>query len=138
MTDVLGRIAIDMALIGPGIKIEDIQMEDCTIHDSVAKSQDSILLVIDVQDKLIGTISKADTIITNITALIKTAQAHEISIMATEQEKLGETVPQLKNLLEQYEVYNPVIKQSFSCCRNEAFEEALKATGRKRVLVTCI
>jgi nicotinamidase-related amidase len=45
--------------------------------------------VIDVQDRLIGTIAEHEAVVENIKALIKTAQVLKVPVMATEQEKLG-------------------------------------------------
>ncbi len=105
-------------------------------HDLLANPQDSVLLVIDVQDRLIGTIAKAEAVIINIAAMIKTAQIHQIPIVTTEQEKLGATVAPLKELLQEYGTYVPIAKKSFSCCPNPAFREALRSTNRKQLLIT--
>ena len=113
-------------------------MEQFKTNNSLAKIQDCALLVIDVQEKLINTIAKAEAVIANIAALIKTAQLLKIPILTTEQEKLGPTVPQLKTLLETYQAYEPISKQSFSCCRNSPFIQALEQTHRKQLLITGI
>lgn len=110
-------------------------MQEREIHTSLAKPQDCVLLVIDVQDKLIPTIAKADAVITNIIALVKTAQVFRIPILITEQEKLGSTVSQLKELLDQYGAYHPIVKQYFSCCKDTSFRQALEHTHKERLLV---
>ncbi len=107
-------------------------------HSLLLKPQDCALLVIDVQEKLIDTIAKADSVITSIAALIKTADLFQIPIITTEQEKLGPTVPQLKELLQQQNAYNPIIKQSFSCYPDDAFRQALQNTHKQRLLITGI
>ena len=96
------------------------------------------MLVIDVQERLIGTIANADSVIANIAALIQTAGLFQIPIITTEQDKLGPTVPQLKELLQQQNAYNPIVKQSFSCYPNDAFKQALEDTHKKRLLITGI
>ncbi|MDP7636890.1 MAG: isochorismatase family protein [Phycisphaerae bacterium] len=113
-------------------------MQEYKTHKSLAKPRDCVLLVIDVQDRLVGTISQADIVITNITALVKAAQIHQIPILMTEQEKLGSTVPPLKGLLDQYEPLDPITKQSFSSCRNAAFGQALERLRRKYLLIAGI
>lgn len=107
-------------------------------HNSLAKAQDCALLVIDVQEKLINTIANAEAVIANISALIKTAQLFQVPIVTTEQEKLGPSVAVLKELLQTYQAYNPISKQSFSCCRNGPFRQALEKTHRKHLLITGI
>ncbi len=113
-------------------------MAECEIHDSLARPEDCALLVVDVQEKLIHTIAKAEEVIANIAALIRIARLFELPIVLSEQEKLGPTVPELRELLEQGGAYNPISKQSFSCCGNEAFREALEKTRRKHLLITGI
>ncbi|MCK4850115.1 MAG: hydrolase [Phycisphaerae bacterium] len=113
-------------------------MPDYKTQLSLAKPQNCALLVIDVQEKLINTIANAGAVIANITALIKTAQLFQVPIVVTEQEKLGPTVPVLKELLQTYQAYNPISKQSFSCCRNGPFSQALEKTHRKHLLITGI
>ena len=113
-------------------------MEEFKTHDSLAKPQDCALLVIDVQEKLINSIAKGQEVIANIAALIKIARLFQVPIVVTEQEKLGPTVAVLKGLLEQGECYEPISKQSFSCCRNGPFREGLEKTHRKHLLITGI
>ncbi len=84
-------------------KPETSQMAEFKTHNSLAKPQNCALLVIDVQEKLINSIAKAEEVIANIAALIKIARLFQIPIVVTEQEKLGPTVAVLKELLEQDE-----------------------------------
>ena len=114
-------------------------MADCfETHKSLAKPQECALLVVDVQERLIDSIAKSQEVIANIAALIKTAGLFQIPIVVTEQEKLGSTVPALKELLQQGNAYEPITKQHFSCYPNEAFREALKKTQRKYLLLVGI
>ncbi len=90
------------------------------------------LLVIDVQDRIIDTIAEHEAVVQNIKALIKTSEALNVPILSTEQEKLGETVPELKKLLP-----NPAVRKvNFSCCGNADFMKKLTET-RKRVVIVC-
>jgi len=113
-------------------------MKDYMTDNLLATPGESVLLVIDVQERLISTIAKADKVITNIAALVEIAQIQKIPSVVTEQEKLGPTVPHLRTLLEQNKSYKPIVKQSFSCCKDENFRKALEATDRKKILVTGI
>ena len=113
-------------------------MTEFKTHNSLATPQECALLVVDVQEKLINSIAKAQEVITNLSALIKTAGLFQMPIIVTEQEKLGPTVPTLKELLQQRDAYHPISKQSFSCYQNEAFREALERTQRKHLLIAGI
>jgi nicotinamidase-related amidase len=68
--------------------------------------------------------------IKNIRALIEAAKILQVPILGTEQEKLGETVPELKTLLPG----TPTQKLTFSCFDSGEFKSKLKATGRDTVI----
>ena len=95
------------------------------------KRQDCILLVIDVQVRLIKTILHCKDLVGNITALIQTAQVLGIPILVSEQDKLGGTVPALKKAL--VGVPN-VHKLDFSVCAEPEFISSLEKSGRKTVI----
>jgi nicotinamidase-related amidase len=97
-----------------------------------AKRSDCVLLVIDVQDRLIDTIAEHAAIVQNIKAMIKAADLLGVPVLATEQEKLGETVPELKSIL----AGSPFRKLSFSCCGNPEFMSKLRQVG-KRTVIAC-
>jgi nicotinamidase-related amidase len=95
------------------------------------KRGDCLLLVVDVQDRLIDTIAEHESMIHNIEALIKAAAVLQVPVIATEQEKLGDIVPELKTLLG-----GPSIRKlTFSCCDSTDFMTTLNRTGRKTVIV---
>ena len=91
-----------------------------------------VLLVIDVQDRIINTIAEHEAVVQNIKTLIKAAEALNVPVLSTEQEKLGETVPELKDLIHG----PPVRKVTFSCSGNAEFMKKLTET-RKKVVVVC-
>jgi len=98
-----------------------------------ARRQDCVLLVIDVQDRLINSIVQNKDLIRNIRALIKTARALDVSVLATEQEKLGGTVSELENLLSGAP---KVHKLAFSGCGVPEFVSNLEKS-RKKTVVAC-
>jgi nicotinamidase-related amidase len=98
------------------------------------KRADCVLLVVDVQDRLIETIADHAAVVQNIMALVKTAETLGVPVLATEQEKLGDTVPEIRSLL----TSSPVRKTTFSCCGDVAFLSKLNATHRKVVIVSGI
>jgi len=93
---------------------------------------DCVLLVIDVQDRIIDTITEHAATVQNIKALIETAQALNIPVLVTEQENLGDTVSELKNVL----TGGKFRKATFSCSRDSEFMRNLIATG-KRTAIAC-
>jgi len=96
-----------------------------------AKRGDCVLVVVDVQDRLINTIAEHEIVIQNIEALIKTAVALQVPILATEQEKLGDTVPELRTLLPD----PPTRKLTFSGCDSLEFMTKLNVARRKTVII---
>lgn len=96
------------------------------------------LVVIDVQGKLAQLMSQKETLFDNLQKIIKGAQVLDLPIIWNEQlpEKLGPTTPEIAQLL--VNTTQAIAKSSFSCCGNPPFMEALKATGRKQVLLSGI
>jgi nicotinamidase-related amidase len=94
----------------------------------------TILVLIDVQEKLTSVMHNRETLITNLVKLIKGVQVLEIPIIWVEQNpaKMGQTIPELRELLANQ---NPIEKMSFSCCGVDAFEEALIASGRRKQIL---
>ena len=92
---------------------------------------DLVLLVIDVQDKLLPRISKSDKAIPNMVKLIRFARELQIPFLVTEQypEGLGGTT---KAILDEIGDTEPIPKMTFGCMEEEGFRKALEATGRSR------
>jgi nicotinamidase-related amidase len=96
--------------------------------------ENSVLAVIDVQGKLAQLMYEKESLIANLTRLIKAANLLEIPILWNEQNPagLGGTVPELAEHLTGIE---PMTKMSFGCCGNPTFSESLASSGRRQLLV---
>ena len=96
--------------------------------------EDTILVVIDFQEKLFPVMFEKETLLTNVQKMIKGALILEIPIIFTEQNPagLGGTLRELSDL-----VHNPelVSKFNFSCCAEAGFDEKLKTLGRHQILM---
>jgi len=99
--------------------------------------ENTVLIVVDVQEKLAHAMSEKRVLLENLEKIIKGAQILGIPILLTEQnpEELGPTIPEIARLLPNIQ---PVRKLSFSCCGSNRFMQALKALRRKQVLITGI
>ncbi len=106
-------------------------MLDAVRRQVMANGEECVLLVIDVQEKLIGTIADKANVLENIKALIRSAHVLDVSILVTEQEKLGETVPDINVMLPREKIR----KLAFSCCKVPEFTSSLGKIGRKNVIV---
>jgi nicotinamidase-related amidase len=106
-------------------------------NPALANAEDSVLLVIDPQEKLVRMIHNREEVVENIARLIKFAAIFDIPVVLTEHypQGLGYSVDEVKGVLTSYQ---PVLKRIFSCFGVPEFREALEATGRKRLLVVGI
>lgn len=96
------------------------------------RRSDCVLLVIDVQDRIIATIAEHETTVANIKALIGAARVLDVPVIATQQQNLGEYVPELKDLLPNAPNFQ---KFSFSCCGDPAIMRKLGEMSKKTVIV---
>ena len=93
---------------------------------------DSLLVVIDIQDRLMPVIYQADRVFSNTQKLIDGFHALQADIIVTEQypKGLGKTCPEIV-----FSSQTPVIeKTSFSCLQNSYFGDHLKS---KKSLILC-
>nr|WP_312578630.1 hydrolase [Sedimentibacter sp.] len=96
--------------------------------------EDAILLVIDIQEKLMPAINNGDDIIGKTGVLIETAKTMDIPIIVTEQypKGLGSTVRELDEKLENAQKYS---KMAFTSCSKELLNY-IKGTKRKKIIIT--
>ncbi len=100
----------------------------------IIERNNSVLLVIDVQEKFKPVILKWNNLTDNINKLISSFQILKIPILLTEQypKGLGKTVNKIKNTLNKYK---PMEKREFSCFKNKAFLKELKKLKRKNLII---
>lgn len=106
-------------------------------HDTVLRRDETVLLVVDFQDKLVGAMEGSDSVTAEIGRLAQGMQLLELPILVTEQypQGLGHTVPELAAKLPQGQA---LAKTSFSCCGVDGFWDDLAATRRRQIIVTGI
>ena len=97
----------------------------------------TVLVVIDIQGKLAGMMHQKEAVYQNVNRLIEGAKVLNIPILWTEQypDGLGTTIPEIAESLQGVK---PIAKMTFSCCQNDEFLDALKATGKRQVLISGI
>ena len=100
--------------------------------------EDAVLVVIDIQERLVGSIDPElyRVALANTRILIEGADALGVPILVTEQypKGLGPTVPEVGGWLEGKDAVR-IEKKSFSCARDEAFLAALAAKGRRQAIL---
>jgi nicotinamidase-related amidase len=98
------------------------------------RAADAVLVVVDVQDKLLAKMPQADALVRSIGFLMDAAELLGVPIRATEQypKGLGPTTADLARRLR-----SPIpAKTAFSCCGAEGFVDELRALGRRTVVLT--
>ncbi len=95
----------------------------------------SVLLVVDIQERLAVTMNMRDAVVGNCLHLIELAKMQNVPILLSEQypKGLGQTVSEIREALP---AYQPIEKLAFSCCGEPSYMNALKALNRKTVILT--
>ena len=98
------------------------------------KPEDAVLMIIDIQEKLVPTMKYGHDVVKSTNVLIETAEAFNMPVIVTEQypKGLGKTVEKVNLDLEKARVFE---KMSF-CCLTPEVEDFLRSTYRKSVIVT--
>ena len=106
-------------------------------EDAVFQTEQTTLILIDLQEKLAERMCDRDQLVKNIRTLIQGIKVLGIPVVWTEQvsAKLGNTIPEIIPLLGELK---PIEKESFSCCPNKRFMEVLTLLNRKQILVAGI
>ena len=100
-------------------------------------TNDTALVIIDVQEKLFRVMNEKETLARNLEVLLGGAAVLEIPLLVTEQNPagLGPTLAELAGLMPGTE---RIPKFSFSCCGEPLFMQALEALDRRNILVAGI
>ena len=108
------------------------------ISEKGARSDESVLVIIDVQERLFPSIDERykERIISSLKKLIGSAKALGIPIIYTEQypKGLGKTIPEISALLDS----EPIEKTSFSCFGSEEFKDAIAESMARYLIIAGI
>lgn len=97
-------------------------------------TEETVGLVIDIQERLFPHISGNKEVLDNTRILLDGLRILDIPVLLTEQYRkgLGPTVPEIE---EKLALYRPIEKMAFSCCDDQAFFSELEAVKKKYVLM---
>ena len=100
-------------------------------------TDNTVLLIIDVQDRLVGMLKNSEEITKNNMILSKTAKLLGLPVITTEQypQGLGSTIIEIRENLDQERIFE---KQTFSALDNENVKDMLNSLGRKNIILTGI
>ena len=96
--------------------------------------ENSLCLVIDIQEKLFPYIFENEILINNVNKLIEGLKIFDVPVIVTEQYKkgLGATVSAISGNLKDDSIFE---KMSFSCCDDEPILNELKKRNKKNIIV---
>ena len=100
---------------------------------NLLKRKNSVLIIIDVQDKLMPRIPNREKVIANIVRLLKFSHIIGLPILLTEQEKLGHTLPEIKKEIPNLQ---PITKSAFNCFLGDEFTNRIRQIGPKTLILT--
>jgi nicotinamidase-related amidase len=103
-------------------------------HEYIARREDTLLLIIDLQEAMLKAIPDCEVVLGKTVQLIEAALVLGVPIVVTEQYKkgLGGTHPQV---LEKIEAPNIFCKEHFSACLEPGFLPAIDSFHKKQVVV---
>lgn len=104
-------------------------------HPFVAERENSLLLIIDIQQAMLKVISTWQETIRRTNQLIQSARLLGVPILVTEHYKkgLGETVSEITGELKEATFYQ---KEYFSACLEDDFIDTVRQSGRRQIVVT--
>ena len=95
--------------------------------------EDSVLVVIDVQEKLMPVIANTDRVLENVVRLLRFAEIIGLPVILTEQEKLGDT---LAEVLQARPNLEAIRKLDFDCFGCQEFTEEVRRIGHNTLILT--
>jgi Amidases related to nicotinamidase len=95
---------------------------------------DSIGLVIDIQERLVPAMEENEVFVENSKKLIQGLQILGLPLLVTQQytKGLGETIEDVKALIPDFQY---IEKKDFSCFEEPVFAEKLAVSGKKNVII---
>ncbi len=106
-----------------------------TLDKFELNGENTVLLIIDIQEKLAVVMKERDKVVKNNLHLIELAKMLGMPVMVTEQypKGLGATVGELR---EELPLYRPIEKMTFDCCGQPTFLDRLKEHRKSSVVLT--
>ena len=102
-------------------------------QSSLIEREDSLLVIIDMQERLFPAMAEKEALKDQVMKLARFSKIVGLPVIVTEQEKLGSTLPEIK---EELASVPPVAKVDFNCFGCEAFEKRVREMHR-RTLILC-
>jgi nicotinamidase-related amidase len=101
-------------------------------HYSGLGRNDALLVVIDMQERLLPVITDRERIVENALKLVKFSRIVGLPIIVTKQQNLGETIAELHTELKDIET---IQKLEFDCFESRVFTDRLDLLERKSLII---
>jgi nicotinamidase-related amidase len=103
-------------------------------HPNLLRKEDTLLVIVDIQTKLLRVMFEKERLVSNCRKLIQACKLMEIPMVVTEQypKGMGPTDPQVLELIPSEGI---VEKLSFSCCGVEDFNRKISDFRKKQIVV---
>ena len=103
-------------------------------HPSLLRKDDALLVIVDIQTKLLKVIFEKERLVSACRKLIQAVRLLEVPLVLTEQypKGMGPTDQQIMEILGDA---GAIEKLSFSCCGAEDFNQKIAGLGRKQLVV---
>ncbi len=97
--------------------------------------ENSLLIIIDIQERLAAVMSERETVVRNCLHLIEASKLLKIPVLVTEQypKGLGQTLEEIKTALPEY---RPVEKITFNSCEEKEFMNLIASMNKKKLILT--
>jgi nicotinamidase-related amidase len=100
---------------------------------NLLEREESLLVVIDMQEKLLPAMAHREAVIENATRLLAFSDIIGLPVVVTEQGKLGATVFDLSH---RKQTAKPISKVAFNCFLSDEFADTIHRSGRKTLILT--
>ena len=102
---------------------------------SLLGTDDTGIVILDVQEKLMPVMARKERVIDNLLKLIHLSKLYNLPVILTEQypKWLGPTISEVKKALS---TYDPLEKMHFNCCDAGNFNTRLESEGLTNIILT--
>ncbi|HJX37639.1 MAG TPA: hydrolase [Anaerolineae bacterium] len=94
--------------------------------------EESLLVIIDVQEKMMPPIADGQRVLDNVVRLLRFSEILGLPVILTEQNKLGDTLPEV---LAARPGLEPIHKWEFGCFGCQEFVDRVRALGLKTLIL---
>jgi isochorismate hydrolase len=96
---------------------------------------ETVLIIIDMQERLFPVMAEKDKLLENVMKLVRFAKVLGLPVLVTEQEKLGNTLQEIREELKEVQ---PIGKVDFDCFGCGTFSQTLAGLQKKTLLLAGI